>query len=342
MAKYNVSQVQIENDPATVNTLKKLLNETISYQNNPLTVNGKVDTETLQRAYEISTLYNLGDEYGKVGINTFSHLAKKNSRILANGNNQITPAWIKSLSLSVVNNSLVGETFDIEIFLGLYKDNFKIYIPSGNTWEANFRRFVEFIFDDSAITKRSWASYMLATAMHEGRAAADRWKATWNPVSESGGADRDYGALQTVTNWKGEPINAAGNVINANNRTERIQKRYYGRGYIQITHQENYRAMDEALDLNGTLHRDPDLAARDAQVSYNILSYGMRNGSFRGKKRRVEGRGFIGGYKLSDYINDETTDYVGARDIVNGGRDKAETIAGYARTFKNMFDASFS
>lgn len=342
MLRYKVSQIEIENDPATVNILKMLLNETNPHQNNPLSLNGKIDKDTLLRANEISTLYKLGDGYGTVGINTFSYLAKKNSRVLAFKTDKNTPAWIKKLSLSTTVEDLILETFDLEVFLTLYKENFVIYLPSGNAWEANFRRFVEFLFDDPTLNSRRWASYILATAMHEGRASRDRWKATWNPVSESGGENRDYGALQTVTNWRDQPINANGEVINSNNRTERTQQRYYGRGYVQITHQENYRAMDEALGLNGALHRNPDLAARDAQVSYNILSYGMINGSFRGSKRRVEGRGYIGGHKLSDYFNDTITDYVAARDIVNGGRDKAELIAGYAQTFKNMFDVSFS
>ncbi len=341
MLKYSVSQIEVENNPVTVNILKKLLNETILYQKNPLSLNGKIDRDTLLRAYEVSILWNLGDEYGNVGINTFSYLAKKNPRIFSFSNSTIDLAWIQKLALFAATENLIGGTFDIETFLTLYKENFKIYLPYGDAWEANFKRFVEFLFADPALGSTRWASYMLATAMHEGRAAADKWKATWNPVSESGGASKDYGALETVTNWSGQPIDADGNVINSKNPARPIQQRYYGRGYIQITHQENYRAMDEALNLNGALHRNPDLAARDAQVSYNILSYGMIKGSFRGSKRRVEGKGYIGGHKLSDYLNETATDYVAARDIVNGGRDKAELIAGYARTFKNMFDVSF-
>ena len=248
MSKYTLTQISTENDPTLLRTLKRLLNETNFYSSNPLPVNNEMDAETLRRAYEVSTLYNYGDEYGSVGINTFSGLVKKYPfTILTNGRRDV-PEWILKISRNTNSIALSSESFDMEIFLNLCKENFRIYIAQGNGWEENFRRFVNFLFGD--ITDRRWASYLLATAMHEGRAAADHWKATWNPVSESGGEGQSYGALETVVNWSGQAINASGNVITPQNHGQRIQRRYYGRGYIQITHQENYRAMDEAFILH--------------------------------------------------------------------------------------------
>jgi hypothetical protein len=205
---------------------------------------------------------------------------------------------------------------------------------------------------------------MLATAMHEGRAAADKWKATWNPVKETGGENQWYGKPETVVDWKGKPLDASGNRIapvkdpnelkkmggnlvtidgSKYPKDKVIQRRYYGRGYAQITSQDNYRAMDEALNLNGALHAaDPDLAARDAEVAYKIMSYGMRKGSYLGKKAHVAGQGYVGGHKLADFFNDNRTDYVSARDIINAGRDDATLIAGYALTFEAMLEASAS
>jgi hypothetical protein len=57
------------------------------------------------------------------------------------------------------------------------------------------------------------------------------------------------------------------------------------------------------------------------------MSYGMRNGSFTGKK-------------LSDYISGTTADYVNARRIING-TDRAELIAGYATRLEPMLNAVF-
>ncbi len=60
---------------------------------------------------------------------------------------------------------------------------------------------------------------------------------------------------------------------------------YYGRGYVQLTWENNYKKMDKALNFVGSssLHLHPEKAL-DAKTAYHIMSYGMRNGSFTGKK----------------------------------------------------------
>ena len=93
--------------------------------------------------------------------------------------------------------------------------------------------------------------------------------------------------------------------------------RYRGRGFVQITGKANYAKYG--------LTSNPDLAL-DAAIAYNILSNGMFNGKFTGKK-------------LSDYINGSKTDYANARRIVNG-TDKAQLIAGYAIKFESIFKKS--
>jgi putative chitinase len=154
---------------------------------------------------------------------------------------------------------------------------------------------------DSQITDIRWLAYMLATVKHE---CADRWQ----PIEEFGkGKGLKYGNPVTVKDPQGNEFT---NV-------------YYGRGYVQLTWDWNYRAMGEKL--GNRLLYEPQLAL-DPEVAYQIMSLGMRNGSFTGKG-------------LSKYINDQQCDYVNARRIING-TDKAQTIAGYATKLEAILRGS--
>ena len=64
--------------------------------------------------------------------------------------------------------------------------------------------------------------------------------------------------------------------------------------------------MGEALGLGDDLMINPDHAL-DPQTAYNIMSYGMRNGSFT-----------TAHHKLADYIGPSKCDYSLARRIING------------------------
>lgn len=96
--------------------------------------------------------------------------------------------------------------------------------------------------------------------------------------------------------------------------------RYYpwhGRGYVQLTWQENYRKAGAKIGVN--LLKDPSLALRP-EVAAPILVQGMLDGWFTPKK-------------LSDYITLNRSDYLNARRIVNG-MDKASEIASLARQYE--------
>ena len=92
----------------------------------------------------------------------------------------------------------------------------------------------------------------------------------------------------------------------------------YGRGYVQLTWDENYERADKELGLNGRLVADYSLAL-DPDIAAKIMIYGMEGGWFTGKR-------------LSDYFNARKTDWVNARRIVNG-LDRAHEIAGHAQAF---------
>lgn len=78
--------------------------------------------------------------------------------------------------------------------------------------------------------------------------------------------------------------------------------KYFGRGYIQITHDYNYKKFGQLLGqdfiANLNLVTVPAIAAKIAVI-------GMRDGLFTGKK-------------LLQYINNGNNDFINARRIVNG------------------------
>jgi len=100
---------------------------------------------------------------------------------------------------------------------------------------------------------------------------------------------------------------------------------YYGRGLVQLTWKRNYQKFGDLLGLDLVSH--PALALQPG-TAYKIMSFGMTGGLFTGKK-------------LADYINDEDSDYVDARRIING-LDRARLIAGYAAKFEKMLSDSLT
>lgn len=95
---------------------------------------------------------------------------------------------------------------------------------------------------------------------------------------------------------------------------------FYGRGLVQITWETNYKKFSQILTDRYEceyidLVKNPDLAL-DETFATVILVYGMKHGTFTGKK-------------LDDYFTDKDSYFVGARRIINGV-DKAAHIAGLA------------
>lgn len=92
---------------------------------------------------------------------------------------------------------------------------------------------------------------------------------------------------------------------------------WYGRGYVQLTWEKNYKRAGRKLGLDLTTDAD---AVMEPEVSYKIMLRGMQEGWFTGKK-------------MSDYMSGGKKDYQGARRIING-TDKAALIARHAKGFE--------
>lgn len=150
-------------------------------------------------------------------------------------------------------------------------------------------------------------AYMLATVFHE-------TSQTMAPIRERGGDDYltrmyDIGGDRPALARRNGNVNPGDGV------------RYAGRGFVQLTWRANYARMGELLKL--PLEERPDLAL-EPKVATAIL--------FEGMLRAESFRGDFTGKCLEDYFNDQTTDWINARRIINGA-DRAANIAGIAKQF---------
>jgi hypothetical protein len=139
------------------------------------------------------------------------------------------------------------------------------------------------------MTDIRWLAYMLATVYHE--CATRMWPTT------------EYGSDEYLRGKEYWP--------------------YIGRGFVQLTWEDNYDKASKALGLidDRDLVDHPEVAL-DSLISARVMFRGMAEGWFTGKK-------------LGQYFNDITDDPINARQIINGN-DQDELIAGYYDTF---FDA---
>lgn len=147
-------------------------------------------------------------------------------------------------------------------------------------------------------------AYVLATVAWE-------TARTFKPIEEYGkGKGRKYGTL--YTNSKGQKYGIAGSGGSTYLYSD-YPHLYYGRGFVQLTWFDNYKFAGEQLGID--LINNPDLALQPKYAA-EILVRGFVEGWFTSKK-------------ISDYINDNKKDYVGARRCINGN-DKAKEIADIA------------
>jgi len=98
---------------------------------------------------------------------------------------------------------------------------------------------------------------------------------------------------------------------------------FFGRGYVQLTWRKNYEHAGKALGID--FIANPDLLL-DPQNAFDVLTLGMFEGWFTGKK-------------LRDFIHGSVCDYKNARTIING-HDRAALIAGYAIKFERILTVS--
>jgi predicted chitinase len=159
--------------------------------------------------------------------------------------------------------------------------------PQVDGFEALLQAFGE------AMWPIAYAAYGLATARRE-------TNATMEPVREAYWLSED---------WR---------------RTKLKYYPWYGRGFCQLTWQQNYAKADAALGLGGKLIANPDLALQ-SDIAAQIMVRGMSEGWFSGKR-------------LADYLPAsgaaDIHEFTNARHIING-QDHAVEIAENALKFQD-------
>lgn len=180
--------------------------------------------------------------------------------------------------------------FAADKFVELFKSENRL----NDKAESNMRILLAFMKADELIESINEAAYMFATVWHE-------CACTFAPMEEFGkGKGRAYG----VTSSNGHI--------------------FYGRGYVQITWDYNYKKLGKAIGVD--LYNNPELALH-YDIAYKIMTLGVHNGLFTGV-------GLCKYIKPGKYPN-----YKSARRIING-LDCAESIAAKASKAQIYFEKS--
>jgi predicted chitinase len=225
----------------------------------------------------------------------------------------------------------------------------------------------------SQITNANQVAYILATAQHESRFGTELYSRSeslvedHNPLKTEHKKVGDKKTKKThvedipyrINHVNSHRINAdpsntdnldtyyddayGGKLGNAKNTSDAAN--YRGRGFVQITGRDNYERLGKQIQKEGftytfdkitygTKEHPIDLVANPTHVNLvpelaaKIMVSGMQNDSFA-----------QGGTGLSTYVNDKTTDFVGARGLVNG-TDRAADIAKIAENFAKVLTAN--
>lgn len=184
-------------------------------------------------------------------------------------------------------------------------------------------QFLGFIEADKEMCDVRWAAYVLATVFHECK-LPPTWKPVWKPVAEHGKGQSQKTHINRKTRrrevWYGTPKTIKCDGVE-------YTQVFYGRGYVQLTHGDQYQDVSKLLGYGCEFVKNSDKVLEPA-ISYQILTTCMRTGAV-----------YAHNHKLGDYLNDKKTDYLNARRIING-TDKQKEIAGYAKKFQGILELS--
>ncbi len=173
-------------------------------------------------------------------------------------------------------------------------------------------------FDSSTkLTRLSWLAYILATIKLE---AAE----SYLPVPEGNylPENKRVGALKSYYQ-KNNP-KAYKTIFPSSG------KMFYGRGYVQLTHNFNYEKFNTLMPDGIDIFNTPD-EVMTKDISWIVLEEGMTRDDVTVKDINFTG------HTLEMYLNDNKLDWVGARKIING-TNECNLIASYAQKFYDALE----
>lgn len=174
-------------------------------------------------------------------------------------------------------------------------------------------------WDRLRLMDHRWLAYALATAFHE-------TDATMQPIREAHGKSDAQSIARLDREWAKPGHGALSKV-----REPYWRDGWFGRGFVQLTHEENYRKAGDMVGVD--LVNNPG-RAMEPRIAAEILLRGMQRGLFR---RSKDGRAET--FERYFPIN-RPADPVGARAIINGGGDKAKLIATYYKAFHDALTSA--
>ena len=182
-------------------------------------------------------------------------------------------------------------------------DNLLIKHPFGKLTESqeDSLSFILAKLSDSTIQDPRQQAYVIATIKHE---TANTYKPVVEGYYLSGNRVQKLYRYYESNNPKALKTIFPNGVKGVN---------YLGRGFVQLTHFDNYFKFGKLLSID--LVGEPDLAMIP-HTAWIITELGMTKGLYTGKK-------------LDDYFNIDETDFYRARQIINR-MDKAMEIKEYA------------
>lgn len=161
------------------------------------------------------------------------------------------------------------------------------------------------------LSQLKWLAYMFATPYVE-------TAQTMMPIHEYGD-DAYFTRLYDIRGAYPERARSMGNIYPGDGT------KYCGRGFVQLTWRINYHKMTGLIGkfYNVDLEADPD-KAMVMPIACSIM--------FEGMLRADSHVGDFTGKALEDYLDDNKSDWNGARYVING-QDRAAEIGGIAQVF---------
>ena len=262
----------------------------------PLQITGTFDPETakvlarFQRANRLSV-------QPIVSFDTWQAIGRRIGQRMIFNDPEI-PQPLKSLMAPDVIPVPGQMLLDKISFVALYP----LILPSKN-WKADTSRslvqLLGFMERDGAVSDLRWFAYMLATVRMETGDFLPRTEDGCNDTGCTPITQVIRGVRRTNNRTYGRPVRCT--VCPAGRTTHT----YWGRGYVQLTGQANYETMSHRLGIGDALIHRPE-RAMEPPIAYEILSVGMREGLFTGRR-------------LGQFISGTNADFRNARQIVNPG-----------------------